>query len=302
MFGFLKRRSLPRVLLLADKRGWAYDHCARNLVRYLGDRFSFDLRYVRDNPRLDLTRYDLVYVYFWGEDYHRRFPLDGVRVIKEVSSHRWQDDPEYGPCTPAAFVERYLFDATAVICTSKRLHALLQGLRPELHYAYNGFDEKLFHTDRLRTGELSIGWAGNRADQVKRVAELLEPAAAGYRLATADGGLPHRKMNAFYHGIDVYAVASCHEGTPLPLLESMASGCFPICVDVGVVSEIIVHGENGLIVEPTIEGFRNAFAWCQDNLEQLRGMGVESAARLEERRWSQAALRFGAILDHVLDL
>ncbi|KAB0664861.1 glycosyltransferase family 4 protein [Oryzomonas japonica] len=296
------RSNKPRILLLADKRAWAYDHCAHSLIRHLGDHYAFDLRYVRDNPRLNLSSYDLLYVYFWGEDYHLRFPQHGVRVIKEVSSHRWEDDPRYGPCTPAAFADKYLADATAVICTSQRLFGLLQGVRPELHHVPNGYDERLFRDLGRRSGGLVIGWAGNRADQVKRVAELLEPAAMGYRLITADGKRSRRRMNVFYNDIDVYAIASHHEGTPLPLLEAMAAGCFPVCTDVGVVPEIIVHGENGLIVEPTPEAFRRAFAWCRDNLAAVRAAGARNATLIQSRSFGRTSQVFGDILQHVVSL
>ena len=296
-------KQLPRILLLADKRGWAFDCCARNLSHHLRDRFTFDLKYVREQPRLDLSRYDLLYVYFWGEDYYHRFPRHGVRLVKEVSSHRWQDDPRYGPLTPAVFSAKYLSDASSVICTSRRLFDLLEGVRPELHLACNGYEECIFHDKGRRCGELVIGWAGNRTDRVKRVAELLKPATVGFQLATADGKRPRWMMNSFYNSIDVYTVASLHEGTPLPLLEAMAAGCFPVCTDVGVVPEIIRHGENGLIVESSVEAFRDSFEWCYHNLSLVRQKGSENAVEIRSvRSWDACARRFGDILDHVLTL
>ena len=303
MFNLIGKNSKkPRILLLVDKRGWAYDYCARSLIRHLGDHYTFDLRYVREKPHLSLSSYDLIYVYFWGEDYYLRFPQHGVRVIKEVSSHRWEDDPRYGPCTPAAFADKYLADATAVICTSQRLFGILQGVRPELHHAPNGYDERLFRDQGRRSGDLVIGWAGNRSDQVKRVAELLDPAATVYQLKMADGGRSRRRMNAFFNDIDVYAVASRHEGTPLPLLEAMAAGCFPVCTDVGVVPEIIVHGKNGLIVEPTLEAFRRAFAWCHDNLAVVRAAGAHNATLIQSRSFGRTSQLFSDILQHVVSL
>lgn len=223
-------------------------------------------------------------------------------MIKEVSSHRWEDDPRYGPCSPHEFSDKYLVDATAVICTSQRLFRLLKDVRAEVYHAQNGYDEALFYDLKRRSGNLVIGWAGNRADQVKRVAELLEPAASEFWLKTADGKRSHRTMNQFFNDIDVYAVASRHEGTPLPLLEAMAAGCFPVCTDVGVVSELIRHGENGLIVEPSVEAFREAFAWCRDYVECVREAGVYNASLIQSRTWSCVAARFGEILHNALSL
>lgn len=290
----------PRVLLLADRRGWAYDICARNLVAFQSDRFDFDIRYVRERPRLELSRYDLLYVYFWGETYHQRFMKGTTKVIKEISSHRWEDDPTYGPCSPSVFSSKYLNDASAVICTSQRLYDMISPLRPGVHHASNGYDSRLFQYIEKRVGEPVLGWAGNRADSVKRVDSILEPAAKGYRLLMANGDLPRDKMNHFFNRIDVFAVASKHEGTPLPLLEAMAAGCFPVCTDVGVVPEIIQHGENGLIVEPSVKAFRDAFAWCSQHIDTVRARGADNALQITNRSWENVSERFGDILVKVL--
>ena len=42
-------------------------------------------------------------------------------------------------------------------------------------------------------------------------------------------------MHEFFRKIDVYTVASRHEGEPLTLIEAMGAGCFPVCSDVGIV-------------------------------------------------------------------
>lgn len=291
---------LPRILLLVDRRGWAYDICARNLVSFQGDRFAFDIRYVRERPRLDLSRYDLLYVYFWGESYHQRYLKGSIKVIKEVSSHRWQDDPAYGPCSVSTFNDRYLHDASAVVCTSQRLYDMLAPGRPAVFYAQNGYDDTLFFNRDMRTADLVLGWAGNRLDTVKRVSELLEPAAEGYRLLTADGNRSRSGMNSFYNQVDVYVITSRHEGTPLPLLEAMAAGCFPVCTDVGVVPEVIQHGENGLIVDGTVESFRDAFAWCRANLPAVRAAGRRNALSIQSRRFGQTAKQFGDIIAQTL--
>ena len=169
-----------------------------------------------------------------------------------------------------------------------------------MHHAQNGYDERLFYNLGRRSGDLVIGWAGNRTDPVKRITELLDPAAKGYCLKTADGKRSRRTMNTFYNDVDVYVVASRHEGTPLPLLEAMAAGCFPVCTDVGVVPEVIRHGENGLIVEPTVEAFREAFAWCHKNLPFVRKRGAENAAEIKSRCWAVCGCKFSEIIGNVL--
>lgn len=101
-------------------------------------------------------------------------------------------------------------------------------------------------------------------------------------------------MSAFYAAVDIYLVTSAHEGEPLTLIEAMAAGCFPVCSDVGVVPELIRHGENGLVVEAgTADGFRRALEWCDENAAFVRTAGRANAETMaRERDWSVSAQFF----------
>ena len=167
----------------------------------------------------------------------------------------------------------------------------------------NGFEPTLFNVLRQRKGPMTIGWAGNQRDPVKGFYEILEPACRGrFNLVAAGGDLPHGKMNKFYNGLDVIAVTSRHEGGPLPLIEAMAAGCFPVSTDVGIVPELVRSGENGLIVaEATAQGFRAAFQWCEENIDFVRKAGLNNAARMaNERSWSAMSPRFKELFLDVL--
>ena len=50
----------------------------------------------------------------------------------------------------------------------------------------------------------------------------------------------------YAYNLDVFASLSIHEGGPLPLLESMCCGCYPVVTNTGFASDIIkkdVHGK-----------------------------------------------------------
>ncbi len=281
----------PRICILADRREWAYDISARQLKRHLADEFDIVIRYVIEKPRLSAGEFDLLHVCFWGEDYYRPFGFDRERIIKQISSHRWQDDPRYGPCTPEEFAERYLSDCDTVICSSHRLATLVQNVFGRTFHAPNGVDTEQFGpTARSNHAETTFGWAGNAADPVKGFRELVVPACGDrFNLIAATGGVRHAKMVEFYRGVDVFVVSSRHEGEPLPLIEAMACGCFPVCVDVGIVPELIDHERNGYIVrERTVEAFRAAFEWCERNPQLVRTAGLANAAQIA-RTWNWPA-------------
>jgi hypothetical protein len=267
----------PRVLLLADRPGWAYDTVARALVEQLSGEFDVRIAYVAERPDLHAWPFDLIHVFFWGETYHTRFGVPAAMVSKEVSSHRWANEDAYGRLSPLEFTRRYLADGATLTATSRRLQTLVSPYR-DIAWAPNGVDEGRWVDLGSRRGPLRIGWAGNAADACKGVTEILQPAVGGdFEFEIAPGNLPADAMVAFYNRIDVFCVASTAEGTPLTLLEAMACGCFPVCVDVGVVDELVRHNDNGLVVSRSAAAFRAAFQWSAMNPTRVRQRGAENA-------------------------
>jgi hypothetical protein len=139
---------------------------------------------------------------------------------------------------------------------------------------------------------------------VKGYKDILVPACRDrFKLLTAGGTLSHVRMNSFYNKLDVLAICSRHEGQPLPLIESMAAGCFPVCTDVGIVQELVEHGINGYVVsERTSDAFAKAFAWCEANLDKVRKAGKENARLMHrERNWDVCAQYFKRVFIDVYD-
>jgi glycosyltransferase involved in cell wall biosynthesis len=287
----------PRVLMLVDRRGWAYDTAAQAVSRRLSDEFEFRIVYVRENPDLDAWAFDLLYVFFWGETHHQRFGIHAARVIKEISSHRWANEDAYGRLTPPEMAARHLSDAATLTATSKRLQGLFNPIRTT-HWCPNGYEPELFSPRATRNGPLRIGWAGNRNDPCKGLQDILIPAAGGdFELLVAGGDLDAEAMGHFYRSIDILCIASTAEGEPLTLVEGMAAGVFPVAVDVGIVPELVRHGENGLIVGRNPAAFRAAFHWCRLNPDRVRAAGSANARRMaRERRWDDVAIHWRKVL------
>ena len=292
----------PKILLMPDKRGWIFDKCAKAIARHLADEFDFSIRYVEDGPGFDAREFDLVYVFFWGEAIYKGMNVDPHRLVKHVASHRWEDDPAYGPCTARQFGWRYLRDCSAVHCTSKKLEALIRDEHPHVRTLPSGYETGELFPKRRRSGPLVVGWAGNAADGVKQVDTILVPACQGaFDLRLASGSIPPLRMNDFYNQCDVIAITSRHEGHPMPLIEGMAAGCFPVMTDVGLAPEIIVSGRNGLIVPPTREAFSDALSWCAKNIEQVRAAGRENAALVRSKfAWPVLKDRYSLMFHEML--
>ncbi len=286
--------SRPRVWLVPYLRGWSYDFTARALERHLSKRFDIRIAYQGDEDFRAIMRWEAdVYVdFWWNGTLNRRF---GDRVVKQVSSHRWAQK-RYGWMSPARMLELHARYVGAIVVPSVRLVELLADGR--VSRARKGFDPSLLEDRGRRRGELVVGWAGTSEAADKRL-ELITSAEPSARLA--DRCLTQSEMGAFYNGVDVLAIASTAEGDPRPLIEGMACGCFPVSTDVGIVPELVDHGENGLIVEPTAEAFAEAFAWCRANIDHVREAGRRNAQRmLKTRTWERVAPGWGDVFDRVI--
>ena len=293
----------PRVLFLADKRGWAFDFEAQGIKQQLEHKFDIEIAYVREEPDLSHRTFDVIVVMFWGETYHHRFVYDPIRVIKQVASHRWANEEFYGRLTPAQFISTHLRDAATVTTISERLREAIAPYR-RVFLTPQGVDTARFSRHSPRTGPLVIGWAGNAADACKGLAEIIQPATGkDFQFVMADGQLSCDEMVQFYHSIDVLCIASTAEGGPLPLIEAMAAGCFPVVVDVGIVPELVAHRRNGLIVRRSIPAFRAAFQWCILNTEWIRAAAWENAAQVARLRDIRVTIcNWETALDHAISL
>ncbi len=69
------------------------------------------------------------------------------------------------------------------------------------------------------------------------------------------GRIPHHEMPRMLAEADIYVSTSLSDGTSVSLLESMASGAFPIVTDIAANREWIIDGENGFMVPPDDEVF-----------------------------------------------
>jgi glycosyltransferase involved in cell wall biosynthesis len=90
-----------------------------------------------------------------------------------------------------------------------------------------------------------------------------------------------------------------NEDWGLAPIEGMALEKPVIAVNRGGPSESVLHGETGLLVEPTPEAFAAAMEKLADNPELVRSMGKKARRRAAEFDWSEFCARLDACVEEL---
>ncbi len=92
-----------------------------------------------------------------------------------------------------------------------------------------------------------------------------------------------KDMPEIYSSLDVNVLTSLNEGTPVTLIEAMASGCPVVATDVGGVSDLVTHGENGYLVNSfNVDEFANHLIILLNDSAKAGKMGEMGCQRVKE--------------------
>jgi len=276
-----------RLLILANEAGWAFDELAQQRQRHLAGSWDVDILYLRENPQVDPSQYDLMFNPNWGYcDYDRLFYR---KYIRGINSHKWQRSS-----TPLRTLQSCLHGALACFVPNKAQLAAMQPAFPATFLVTEGIDPGTFHWLKDRTNtDLVVGWSGNQSNNYKRLETVIKPACAQSGVELRIGECPTRKeLNEFYNDVDLVLIGSepLYEGNPLSLFEAGASGRTVLATNVGCVPEIVEDRVNGLIVESTLDNektiraFVERLKWCKENVSEVRAMGKRHMERVLAER------------------
>lgn len=188
------------------------------------------------------------------------------------------------------------------------------GVDPRLFYPNN-----LERLDSIIQREILIGWTGNsnwggQAEDYKGVRTILKPAveqlrAEGLpvRLHLADRAdsppIPHDLMVNYYNSIDVYVCTSLIEGTPNPVLESMACGVPVISTDVGIVAQAFGPRQHEFILaERSVECLKDALRRLVAEPRLFRTLSNENIERISDWNWTVQTRKFDRYFQQCLAL
>mgnify|MGYP002527397290 FL=1 len=86
-----------------------------------------------------------------------------------------------------------------------------------------------------------------------------------------------REVDIVYAGLDIVALTSFNEGTPVSLIEAQASSKPVISTNVGGIENVVVNGVTGLLTEVSVISFSNKLLSLVNNDMQRLTFGRNGA-------------------------
>lgn len=165
----------------------------------------------------------------------------------------------------------------------------------------------------LEKRKIVVGWVGNSAwqnnlEDIKGVNTIIKPAIdelvkEGYNIEPyfadkQERMIPHSEMVNYYSKIDIYVCASKSEGTPNPVLESMACGVPIISTNVGIVSEAFGKKQKEFILEErSKECLKEKIKYLLNNLDQFNELSIENQKSIEGWTWKKISYKMKKFFD-----
>lgn len=296
--------SGPRVLLVIDQPGWAFDNISRRIIREFGAQYQLSALYLCGSPSrsqfeaiLTERRYDMV-VFYWFGQFVKYEPIVPAHtricclIFDEASLRRFEEAPNQSRIDVAGGAnQRFL----------ERLRATGVPAFP----CVDGVDTHMFKPTRpiAVIGSLRLLWTGysqHGGEDLKGFWSIIKPLQE--RLPEveflirdrADGYFPHATMPDWYNSGDIVLCASTAEGTPNPVLEAAACGRPCITTPVGVTPEFI--DGSGMIVARDVDMFEGAIRGLLQNRLLLPIMGRRAREMAEAWDWQIQVRQYATIL------
>ena len=293
----------PRVLFLTEGATWAFSRIASQVSKAWGDRYQIQTAGFRSLSRDGKNEADLVIALWWGALAHVGRRVRFQRSIVCVYDHfSWKQNP--------LLFRKTVEGADGVVCANDDFHRILRrdarfSTDKPMWICEDGVDTTMFQPAPFpRVCRLIASWAGNSqagGGKIKGL-DLIREACdqEGVPLMTADrevNPIDHSEIaQKLYHQSSFGLYASAGEGTPNPLLETMACGRPVVITAVGLAPKVIRDGENGVLIqERSVKGIVEA-------IQRLRSMPLEDAGMLAREAvmpfdWSIKVQEWGKVLE-----
>jgi glycosyltransferase involved in cell wall biosynthesis len=297
-----RTHHVVRIAVLADTKGWAHHIIASSLKCCLPPEFQVDIFHLFNEDyteRIPLAfkedDYHIIHLMSWRHwDAIKHYKFPGSKLLTTIHGHRGM---ERGNREKSLEILNCFASVSTV---SQRLFNEISPTLPSAYLTPCGVDTQLFFPNSSEMKEpFSYGTVGrfydeeNKSDDIKGWELILKPLErelgqqkARYLCVDKASKIPYEKMPDFYRNCHCYICSSSSEGNPLPLLEAASCGLPLLSTNVGISSEIIREGLNGMILPRNKDAFAAAIKNLSGDRTLCREMGRQSRRIiLSSRDW-----------------
>lgn len=290
-----------------------------NPVQLLLIADQFDLVHCLWRGQLACLDYEYVrgYIYNMGYTFDEFLDkyLKPANITTSVYDHKFLDDENFNTTKSfAKYAKNYTVSSTILgniynnLDIDKKPMAVISDGVDTSKFKPNNLER--FEFENISNRKIKIGWVGNSEftdsegdSDLKGVRKIIKPALEelieeGYPIELKfadrkDGYIPHDKMPDYYNTIDVYICASKNEGTPNPVLESMASGVPIISTDVGIVRDAFGKKQREFILEErSKEQLKSKIIKLLESKEKFKELSQENLKQIEDWTWEKKCNQF----------
>lgn len=329
-----------KIALIVDEKKWAFDRIAQAIVSHASTpELKYEIFYANEFSSIILllekvSHFDLVHFFL------RTYLVDNMKhIVKWKKSSEFfsnmlittgvHEQHLINGEMETDISLNFLHDYYYVI--NKRLFSIYSSLPcivPPLSIIYDGINIKEFEAPkRVFEKRPTIGWVGNslhakfwsiKYPQVpeykdsKGFFSLLKPALKNLKykghqfnflfLDSAQTKIEPAEMKDFYKKIDILVCSSKTDGTPLPILEAMASGALIVSTEVGVVNEILGPQQKKYMIKgiPTIKKLTSAIEQLLTDKELWDTLSKENKKQVQAKDWASLAFAYNVFFETCL--
>lgn len=296
----------PKILIVADRPNWAYHHIAeyiidnlhnkydfyldftmlytkkekRNLlssIRTLIRNFFFQIQYTRKPPAN--SEPDIVLYLGWYMDKFTKYGYKSSKILKGIFTEGFP--PQGYPleqCTSMTDFKPHIQDASLIVCGTQQIENDFMNFFRTC-YASRELPKAFFQPvkhKRKNKDDFVVGWTGNPDRKFKGFNDYVVPAISlaqkkypNIKLKTRFDG-PFNTLHKFYDNVDVVLIASVADAGPSMFMEASLRGVPSIANKSGRPAELIVHNQNGIFSERTVEAYANALCNLYEDRKKLQ--------------------------------
>jgi len=261
----------PHILYAIDRYGWAFWNIARNVMPNLQRYENYEVPFLSVAEGGDC---DVAICFWWQSILRLKDKIKAGKWLMGLYDHfTWKENNATWKPANSTFLEALKVCDGIFVSNEMLMKEVSELTDKPIYLCEDGVDTKLFTVqDRNPDRIFKVGWTGNSLsgngaikglDVIKAACNKVTKAKIATMFLDRKGFdtkdfIPHDEMpNAFYKAIDAYLCASVAEGTPNPLLESLACGVPVITTRVGLVDKF-ARCPGVIVAKRTPEAFARA--------------------------------------------